>query len=97
MTGRQLADEVARRRPGTKVLFTSGYSENAIVHHGRLDQGLRLLSKPYRKSALAGMLRLALGDAAINSRELEPIRLADTSISVPMRRQPASSQALASS
>jgi signal transduction histidine kinase/CHASE3 domain sensor protein/ActR/RegA family two-component response regulator len=93
MSGRQLADEVATRRPGTKVLFTSGYTENAILHHGRLDQGVMLLSKPYRKSALAGRVRLALGDAAANSRELEPIPLADTSVLVPMRRQPAGSQA----
>ena len=37
MNGRQLADEIAKRRPGLKVLFTSGYTENAIIHHGRLD------------------------------------------------------------
>src|SRR3981081_390227 len=37
LNGRQLADEMAIRRPGIKVLFTSGYTENAIVHHGRLD------------------------------------------------------------
>ncbi|MBN8941964.1 MAG: PAS domain S-box protein [Rhizobiales bacterium] len=61
MNGRQLADEVLRRRPGCKVLFTSGYTENAIIHHGRLDPGVLLLAKPYRKSDLARMLRLALG------------------------------------
>ena len=63
INGRQLADEVAKRRPGTKVLYTSGYTDNAIMHHGRLDQGVLLLSKPYRKSQLARMVRLALGNA----------------------------------
>jgi CheY-like chemotaxis protein len=42
-TGRVLADESAIARPGLKVLFTTGYSRNAIVHHGRLDAGVRLL------------------------------------------------------
>jgi PAS domain S-box-containing protein len=65
MTGRQLADEITRRRPGIKVLFTSGYTENASVHHGRLDQDVILLSKPYRKSELARMLRLVLGATEI--------------------------------
>jgi PAS domain S-box-containing protein len=60
MTGRQLADETAKRRPGIKVLYTSGYTDNAIVHHGRLDKGVLLLTKPYRKSQLAKMVRLAL-------------------------------------
>ena len=60
MNGRQLADEAARRRPELKTLFTSGYTENAIVHHGRLDSGVLLLAKPYRKSELAKMLRTAL-------------------------------------
>jgi CheY-like chemotaxis protein len=61
MNGRQLVDEALRRRPSLKTLYTSGYTENAIVHHGRLDSGVLLLAKPYRKSALARMLRLALG------------------------------------
>jgi CheY-like chemotaxis protein len=61
MNGRQLADEIVRRRPGSKVLFTSGYNENAIIHHGRLDPGVLLLAKPYRKSDMAGMIRTALG------------------------------------
>jgi len=56
--GRELADQAAKKRPGLKMLFTSGYTENAIVHHGRLDPGVLLLAKPYRKSDLA---RLALG------------------------------------
>jgi signal transduction histidine kinase/CheY-like chemotaxis protein len=61
MTGRQLADEVAKLRPGIKLLYTSGYTDNAIVHQGRLDAGVLLLSKPYRKSQLAKMIRQALG------------------------------------
>jgi hypothetical protein len=44
------------------VLFTSGYTENAIIHHGRLDTGVLLLAKPYRKSDMAGMIRKALAD-----------------------------------
>ncbi|MFT4121118.1 PAS domain S-box protein [Bradyrhizobium sp.] len=60
MNGRQLADEVLKTRPGLKVVFTSGYTENAIIHHGRLDQGVLLLAKPYRKSDLARIIRKAL-------------------------------------
>ncbi|UPJ52250.1 PAS domain S-box protein [Bradyrhizobium sp. 200] len=60
MNGRQLVDEALKRRPALKTLFTSGYTENAIVHHGRLDSGVLLLAKPYRKSELARMIRLAL-------------------------------------
>ena len=60
MNGRQLVDVARRQRPALKVLYTSGYTENAIVHHGRLDSGV-LLAKPYRKSELARMLRMALG------------------------------------
>jgi len=61
MNGRQLANELAKSKPGLKVLFTSGYTENAIIHHGRLDSGVLLLAKPYRKSDLAAMIRKALG------------------------------------
>jgi PAS domain S-box-containing protein len=60
MNGRQLANEAEKARPGLKVLFTSGYTENAIIHHGRLDSGVLLLAKPYRKSDLAAMIRKAL-------------------------------------
>jgi signal transduction histidine kinase/CheY-like chemotaxis protein len=61
MNGRQLVDEALKHRPTLKTLFTSGYTENAIVHHGRLDSGVLLLAKPYRKSDLARMIRQALG------------------------------------
>jgi CheY-like chemotaxis protein len=60
MNGYQLASEVQDRRLGIKVLFTSGYTENAIIHHGRLDSGVLLLAKPYRNSELARMIRKAL-------------------------------------
>jgi CheY-like chemotaxis protein len=62
LNGRQLSDEILKVRPGLKVLFTSGYTENAIIHHGRLDEGVLLLVKPYRKSDMAVMIRKALGD-----------------------------------
>ncbi len=64
MNGRQLADEARRRWPHLKVLYTSGYTENAIVHQGRLDPGIRLLSKPYRLDELASAVRAALDDDA---------------------------------
>lgn len=60
LNGRQLADELLRVKPALKVLFTSGYTENAIIHHGRLDEGVLLLAKPYRKSDMAFMIRKAL-------------------------------------
>jgi PAS domain S-box-containing protein len=61
MNGRQLADAIRKHRPTLKTLFTSGYTENAIIHHGRLDPGVLLLAKPYRRSDLARMIRKALG------------------------------------
>ena len=60
MNGRELAAEVVKRRPRMKVLFTSGYTEDAIFHHGRLDPGVLLLAKPYSKADIARMIRHAL-------------------------------------
>src|SRR6185295_8509435 len=60
MNGRELAEEVAKRRTSVKVLFTSGYTEDAVIHHGRLEPGVLLLAKPYRKIDLARMVRAAL-------------------------------------
>jgi len=60
MNGRQLAECACARWPHLKVLYTSGYTENAIVHHGRLDAGVKLLQKPYRRQVLASKIREAL-------------------------------------
>ena len=62
MTGRDLANAARVRRPDLRVLYTSGYTENAIVHHGRLDPGVRLLSKPYDRRSLAAAVRAALDE-----------------------------------
>jgi signal transduction histidine kinase/ActR/RegA family two-component response regulator len=64
MNGRALADAARKLRPTLRVLYTSGYTENAIVHHGRLDPGVLLLAKPYRLVELARAVRSALGQAA---------------------------------
>lgn len=60
MNGRQLAEEVCRRRPGVKVLYTTGYARNAIVHQGRLDAGVELLAKPFTQAELASKIRRVL-------------------------------------
>ena len=60
MSGRELAYLARRFRPGLNVLYTSGYTENAIVHHGRLDPGVQLLSKPYGRAELSQKIRDAL-------------------------------------
>jgi CheY-like chemotaxis protein len=62
MNGRELADTARAMRPELKVLFTSGYSENAIIHHGRLDPGVELLGKPYRREQLAAKVRKVLDE-----------------------------------
>ena len=58
----ELARRARERLPGLAVLFTSGYTENAIVHGGRLDPGVDLLSKPYTREALARKIRHVLAN-----------------------------------
>jgi signal transduction histidine kinase len=53
MNGRQLADEATRTWPQLRVLYSSGYARNAIVHHGTLDPGVHLIAKPFTLEALA--------------------------------------------
>jgi CheY-like chemotaxis protein len=57
MSGRELADEALAMYPDLKVLFTTGYARNAIVHGGRLDPGVELLPKPFTFEALAAKVR----------------------------------------
>jgi two-component system NtrC family sensor kinase len=60
MDGRQLAEEILRRRPAIKVLYMTGYTRNAIIHHGRLDPDIDLLTKPFTADALARKIRRVL-------------------------------------
>jgi CheY-like chemotaxis protein len=63
VSGRALADEAKRLRPKLATLFTSGYTENSIVHHGRLDANVQFLAKPYRRQELARKVREAINAA----------------------------------
>jgi len=60
MNGRQVADEAKKHWPGLKVLFTTGYTRNAIVHHGRLDADVELIGKPYSPAELGAKIRAVL-------------------------------------
>jgi CheY-like chemotaxis protein len=62
MTGAQVAAKAKDLRPGLKVLFTTGYARNAIIHHGRLDKGVQLITKPFSSSDLAAKIRDVLDD-----------------------------------
>jgi CheY-like chemotaxis protein len=57
MTGAQVAAQARELHPGLRVLFTTGYARNAIIHHGRLDQGVHLITKPFSFSELAAKIR----------------------------------------
>lgn len=60
MNGRELGEKAIQMRPSLKVLYMTGYSRNAVVHHGRLDRGVDLLQKPISTQVLASRLRDAL-------------------------------------
>ena len=62
LNGRQIADEALKRRSDIKILFTSGYARNAIVHHGRLDPGVQLIVKPFNFDAVAAKIRQMLDE-----------------------------------
>lgn len=60
MDGRELAETARLMRPNLEILFTSGYAEDVLVHNGRLESGVKLLSKPYRREQLAVKVRAVL-------------------------------------
>lgn len=62
MNGRELVDEARKHNQDLKAIFMTGYSRNAIVHHGRVDPGVSLLTKPFSLSALAQQVRRQLAD-----------------------------------
>ena len=64
MNGRELAQEIQQLRPNVKVLYVTGYTRNAIIHHGRLDPDIDLLTKPFTADALARKVRRILDAGA---------------------------------
>lgn len=63
MNGRQLADAARVKRPDLKVLFITGYAENAVLNHGHLDQGMHVLTKPFQMEAFARKVKGLIDDA----------------------------------
>jgi CheY-like chemotaxis protein len=64
MKGNEIARRLTEIQPGLRTLFMSGYTENAIVHHGRLDDGVQLIGKPFSREALARKVAEVLGQKA---------------------------------
>ena len=60
INGKKLADAALKKRPDLKVLFTTGYTRNAVVHGGILDPGVNLISKPFTIEQLASKVRAVL-------------------------------------
>ncbi len=77
LSSRQMVAQARAKAPGVAVVFTSGYTENSIVHNGQLDPGVQLVSKPWRVDKLARRLRSALHEAALTRHDpaAEPGRL----------------------
>jgi CheY-like chemotaxis protein len=57
LNGRQVADAARVARPGLKVLFITGYAENAVLRHGHLDPGMRVITKPFEMTVLANRIK----------------------------------------
>lgn len=84
----ELAKKARERLPQVAVLFTSGYTENAIVHGGRLDHGVELLGKPYTRDALARKIRHVLNNQRQKNaaREAPQAPLQETPVAAPRLR-----------
>jgi DNA-binding NtrC family response regulator len=67
VNGRKLADEATRRRPGLRVLYTTGFTRNAVVHNGILDTGVNFIAKPFTMEDLAAKVREILSDRTLGS------------------------------
>jgi signal transduction histidine kinase/CheY-like chemotaxis protein len=72
MNGRELADRVRGARPGTPVLYTTGYTGNAVVHNGMLDPGVAFLAKPFTIDQLAPKVAEALASAEVSPAPSSP-------------------------
>jgi CheY-like chemotaxis protein len=68
VNGRQLADEARRRLPTLLVLFTTGYTRNAIIHQGRLDHGVEFIFKPFTYVALLTKIQQVLAQEKLLSK-----------------------------
>jgi two-component system cell cycle sensor histidine kinase/response regulator CckA len=71
MGGKEMADWLKATYPDLKILFTSGYTDDAIAHHGALDAGVELLSKPYTAAALARRVRALLDNRNVGRGDTE--------------------------
>jgi CheY-like chemotaxis protein len=84
LTGAQVAAQVKTLRPNLRVLFTTGYARNAIIHHGRLDKGVQLIVKPFNFNELAAKVRDVLDAytvrAACHPAEIQE-RISDLDVS----------------
>ena len=90
MKGSEAARRLAELRPGLRVLFMSGYTENAIVHHGRLDDGVQLIGKPFQREHLARRVAEVLRRPAVSPLPAtgpEPAPLADNVIDLAARQR----------
>ncbi len=85
MHGHELANHILARRPEMKVLYMSGYTENAIGHKGTLDAGITLLQKPFPLPTLKATVRKVLDEAQLAPKREQPLRARRFRIEVPLR------------